>query len=53
MPFNGAILIDLADTAAIRSNGRLVGYDDENRRPWQLVVGAHGTLLNRTTHDGL
>jgi hypothetical protein len=53
VPFNGAILIDLADEQAIRSNGRLVGYDDDNRRPWQLVVGADGTLLNRTGYEGM
>jgi hypothetical protein len=53
VPFNGAILIDLADPQSIRSSGRLVGYDEDAHKPWQLVVGANGTLLNRTSYEGL
>jgi hypothetical protein len=53
VPFNGAILIDLADLNAIRSNGRLVGWDEVNHKAWTLVVGANGALLNRTSYAGL
>lgn len=56
VPFNGAIVIDFAAVGfptPIHSSGRLVGWDGDKEASWQIVVGAHGTLLNETSHTGL
>ena len=43
VPFNGAVTIDLR---AMRSMGRFLGWDSEQCRVDQIVVGAEATLLS-------
>lgn len=48
VPFNGAVVVDLRQ---MRSLGRFLGWDTEQARVDQIVVGARATLLNETRHD--
>lgn len=49
-PFNGAVVLDLA---AGRATGRLVGWDDLDRRTLQVRTGSTSTLLSVTSYDGI
>jgi hypothetical protein len=50
VPYNGAVVLDLG---AMLSVGRFFGWDTEREEAGQIVVGARGTLLNETSHQGL
>lgn len=50
VPFNGAVVLDLG---AMTSVGRFFGWDTEREEAGQIVVGARGTVLNQTSHEGL
>lgn len=49
-PFNGAVVIDLT---AGHATGRLVGWDERDRRTMQVRTGSTSTLLSVASYDGI
>lgn len=47
--FNGSVLVEVKGSE-ITSCGRLFGWERNEQKGWQLIIGAQGLLLNETTY---